>query len=306
MNIRARIIRERNDLGIDNALDTRNKKEITIPIREIKQDRDTVVLDMLQKVPLTVNSFRNDGYVHVSDAINKCLRKFAILQKLEINHPDEKLFDGQAITYAIGISLHDYVRQKFVDTYPNKVYAQWVCTCGAIKTEPMLKSQAARSSQCNICGTRPHRHKEVNFVSKELNVSGSPDLILYLNDLGVYYPIEIKSMAAKSFNELVRPLPDHIVQISFYWYLMQLNKMPLANSASILYVNKEYSFKSVYKEFIVNTPSEESLLSSYIEDLVALENFKKNGKLPLRTFCSSINSPDARKCPVCNYCFDAE
>jgi hypothetical protein len=102
----------------------------------------------------------------------------------------------------------------------------------------------------------------------------------------------------------VRPIPDHVVQVSFYWNIMRACNMPLVDKASILYANKEYSFKMPFKEYTV-VPSEENL-TIYYDDLTALKASKAGGPLPMRVVCSSDASPEAKKCPVCVSCFGCE
>lgn len=265
-------------------------------------DDDTPVIELLKAIKPVSQPYRDDGHIHVSDIVNKCVRKLALMDLLKQRHPEEVIRDGQGITFAIGDALHDYVKSRFIAGHPDKVYADWKCTCGAV-VERAIYNQ--RKAVCEACGTKVHKHSEIPFVDDEFNLGGNPDLLLYLDQYGAYYIIEIKSISAKGYEELVRPMPDHVVQVTFYWYLLKKLGFPVVDRVSILYTNKEFSFKFPYKEYMIK-PSIDRTLAPYLEDLTALTAAKEGGPLPMRTMCGSATAPAAKKCPVCVTCFQME
>lgn len=262
-------------------------------------DEDTPVLEMLKAVRPDTRMFRGGEHIHVSDVISKCVRKIAIMRRMNMRHPQESLMDGHAITYAIGDSLHDYVKAKFRKGHPDKVWAHWLCPCG--KTGHVGTFSARPETVCKHCKLPVDRHNEVAFVDEEFKLSGSPDLLLWLDQYGALYVIEIKSMAAEMWKELVRPLPDHLIQIALYWHIIKKTKMPVVDRTSILYVNKEFSFKFPYKEFMVDPAQID--VQNYLDDLEALKVAGDGGDLPPRVLCGTQEAPEAKKCPVCVTCF---
>lgn len=263
---------------------------------------DTPIMELLKSIAPVSQGYRNDGHVHVSDVVSKCVRKIALMELLNQRHPQEVIRDGQGITFAIGDALHDYVKGRFIAGHPDKVFADWSCLCGETR-ERALYSQ--RKAVCPSCNTPTSKHNEIPFIDDEFNLGGNPDVLLYLDQYGAYYVVEIKSISGKGYDELVRPMPDHVVQVTFYWYLLKKLGYPVVDRVSILYVNKEFSFKMPYKEYMIE-PSVERTLGPYLEDLEALKVARAGGALPPRTMCGTATAPMAKKCPVCVSCFQME
>jgi len=263
------------------------------------EDADTPIIEMLKGIRPESQSFRGGEHVHVSDVISKCIRKIAIMRRMDLRHPQESLMDGHAITFAIGEALHDYVKAKFTKGHPDKVWAEWKCSCGATSHTGTFSSIPTK--QCPECCTAVDKHNEVPFVDPEYMLKGNPDLILWMDQYGAYYVIEIKSIAAEPWKELARPLPDHTVQIAFYWNILKKAGYPVVDKVSILYVNKEFSFKFPYKEFMIDPQAVD--LGIYWDDLAALKASGEGGPLPMRVVCATDSAPEAKKCPVCVTCF---
>lgn len=266
------------------------------------EDTDTPLIELLKATPYVSQKYRGQtgSNVHVSDVISKCLRKIVLMERMELRHPTEKLVEGQGITFAIGDALHDYLTSRFVSGNPDKVWASWSCACGQTRKKGLYSKVS--KFVCEQCDTSLTKHKEVAFPDEELQLTGSPDIILYMDEYGAYYIVELKSMSAAQWKELVRPVPDHVIQISFYWHLLHRAGWPLVNRCSILYANKEFSFKLPYKEFLID-PQVPGRLDPYLEDLQAFRDAREGGDLPTRTFCSSIDSAGAKACPVAVTCF---
>ena len=261
---------------------------------------DTPMLQLLKETPPVMQRHREGDRLHVSDVISKCVRRIVIMERMGVRHPSEKIADGRGITFAIGDALHDYITSRFVQGHPDKVYARWGCACGQT-TEDGIYSRI-REKSCANCGGSLTVHHEIPFAHSALPLTGSPDIVLYMDDYGAYYLIELKSMAGTQWKDLARPLPDHVVQLSFYWKILHDEGYPLVDKASIIYANKEFSFKLPYKEFMID-PQAEGVLDPYIEDIEAVVRARAGGAIPARTFCASPDSPEAKKCPVAVSCF---
>lgn len=262
-------------------------------------ESDTPLIDMLKASRPNTDKFRGGDNVHVSDVISKCVRKIALMRRMNMRHPQEVVYDGLGITFAIGEALHDYVKARFVAGHPDKVWAKWSCVCGEEEYTGLFSDRP--STECSVCGTPVATHNEVPFVHPGYKLSGSPDLLLLLPQHDAFLVTEIKSMAAERWKELCRPLPDHVVQVALYWHIMKHCGFTLVDRCSILYVNKEFSYKLPYKEFFIDPEAVD--LSEYWEDLEELLVSDKGGALPQRKICGSDTAPEARKCPVRVTCF---
>lgn len=266
---------------------------------------DTPIIELLKASPPPTQNFRGKpgGHLHVSDVIGKCLRKIILMERLAMRHPAEKIMDGRGVTFAIGDALGAFVTKRVAAGHADKLWANWRCRCGDTEWKGILRKAVTHT--CEVCGGILDQHNEVAFRDDDWLVTGSPDVILLMDEYGAYYIVELKSMAGETWKELVRPVPDHVIQVTFYWHILHRAGWPLVDHCSILYTNKEFSFKSPYKEFMVN-PQEGNRLQPYLEDLQAFKEARAGGDLPARTFCASIDSPGAKACPVAVSCFGCE
>lgn len=271
-------------------------------VLEYQGTEEAPMLLLLKGSPVTRQSHRKGSNLHVSDLIGKCVRRIALIEHLAIPHPAERLPDGQGITYAIGDALHEYVTSRFTSGSPGRVYASWGCACDATRKIGTF-SEAQRQGTCPECNTALSKHHEIPFIHPDYPLTGSPDVVLRMPEYGgAFFITELKSMAAAQWKELVRPLPEHAVQVSFYWNILHALGLPLVDKVSIVYVNKEYSFKLPYKEFLVD-PRKPGRLDPYMEELSAFTAFRAGGPLPPRTMCASLDTTTAKSCPVCVSCF---
>jgi len=166
-----------------------------------------------------------------------------------------------------------------------------------------LLSEVDPEILCNACKTPRTFYDEVPMRNEEYKIVGTPDLLLYLAAYDAFHINEIKSIAADRWKELVRPLPEHVLQATFYWFLMNALGYKLLDSVSILYVTKGWMFSGVpYKEYTVNAQDMVRRLSSYLEDAKALKAAREGGGLPMRT-CPTDDTPIARKCDARTVCF---
>ena len=183
-----------------------------VPIR----NGEDLALLLLRSCPREMSAFRH-GPLHVSDLLGKCMRKMALSEYLHKPMPAQQLGDSMGLTFAQGVAIHDYVKTKFMQGHPDKLYGRWSCLCGKTVTEERLQHKK-EAPVCPECNTQVNRYKEIDIHDAELDIVGSPDVVLYLADYGVYYPIELKSITYDDWKEMVRPKPDHVLQILFYWF----------------------------------------------------------------------------------------
>lgn len=263
---------------------------------------DTPVTELLKAIPAAVDHFREGDHIHVSDLIKRCVRRIALMRQMHMSQPAEAVRDGMGITFAIGEALHDYVKARFIKGHPDKVYARWMCVCRETQFVGIYRDRP--KELCTTCQQPVDNHHEIAFIHEEYDLQGSPDLLLHLPDYDAFFVTELKSIAANQWKELVRALPDHIIQVALYWYILKACGFTLVDRVSVLYVNKEWSFKLPYKEFIIDPQAVD--LSPYWEDLEALKTALNGGPLPPRVQCGTPDAPDAKKCPVCVTCFQVD
>lgn len=245
------------------------------------------------------NGFRYGDYLHVSDLLHKCVRMVALSNLHDVKIVGNTLYDNDEIAFAIGHSIQEYLTSKLKKTSPTKLYGRWSCACGKCSTETTY-DRAIESGTCQHCDTLLDRYNELFLPNEEYGISGSIDIAL--QEDGHLYVVESKSIKKEDFEGLVRPLPDHVLQTTFYWWLAKENKRPIVNQASIVYTNKAYARASPFKEFIIKPQDYVSRLGDYLEDAKSYKESLKGGPLPVRT-CPSVTSPVAKKCALCALCF---
>ena len=264
----------------------------------------TPLSDLLQKARIFSRPARSTEFLHVSDLVGKCIRKIALAERLKLPPKPQALRLTDLLTFAQGDAIHDVLRSRAAAGGPRAVWGNWECKCGTTSTAtPQLFSDVDPERRCPACKGPLNVYKEVPMLVKDLGIVGNPDLILFLSEFDALHITELKSIAHDAWKELVRPLPDHVIQVLFYWYLMRRLGYSLTDKVSILYATKGWIFSGdAFKEFVVDCPSQVHRLDPYLEDAKAVLAARAGGDLPPRT-CASEQSPDAKKCELCRSCF---
>lgn len=248
---------------------------------------------------------RQTEYLHVSDLVGKCLRKIAITETLGLPPKAQGLSLTDSLTYGQGEIIHDVMKAR-IAAGGALLWGNWQCRCGTTKTSsPCLPREEPRISlgSCPACGGVPDVYVEVPMRDEELKIVGTPDILTYLPELTALHITELKSMSHDMWKELVRPVPDHVIQVVFYWFLMQRLGYRLTNRISIVYVTKGWMFSgNPWKEFTLDAQVEIPRLAPYLEDARAIQVSRAGGSLPVRT-CANERAPVAKKCEVCKTCF---
>lgn len=303
MTIRRRIIERNAQATVQRVL---RKRRSTGPEAAegdiLAVDEEDVTLNLLKSSPPSMSPFRKGEYLHVSDLLGKCMRKLAISEAHDLTVPSQYIHESMMLTFAQGVAMHDHVKGRVFQGHGDNMFGSWECRCGNLRIGPSLYSRV-KGKKCKVCGGEPTKYHELELRDPDLMVIGSPDITIYLPKYGVYYPIEIKSIAHDAWQELARPKPDHILQVLFYWYLLRKLGYPVPSQVSILYVTKGFLFKTPYKEFTVFPEKIISRLDDYIADARALKEARDSGALPSRTHCSNKECKEAKDCHVVNLCF---
>lgn len=292
--------------GVDAAVAKRRGRGTKKPTKQRKRSPRRMdmgdVLTPLLRGPIP-ERFRDGENFHVSDIIHKCTRKLAIHRRFKLPHAQEAIFDGRGLTFTIGDAVHDYIRNKIRIAAPSAIYGGWSCKCGETTVDGTYAE--VKDIVCNNCNLPLTEYQEVELAVPHLMVEGHVDLTFLDDDAFLF--TELKSIAAKSWAELERPIPDHIVQIVTYWELARILDYPVHDKVSILYANKEFSFKSPYKEYVLQPSEHLGRIDGHFEDLQMLVEAVTDERAPLPyRICANPEAPDAKKCEVCNVCFNAD
>lgn len=303
---RKRILARSSPSTVNRVLRSRRKVE---PVDSegdvVLVEEEDVTLSLLKSSPVSLNKFRGGEYLHVSDLLGKCMRKIALSEQHDVAMPSQFIHESMALTFAQGVALHDHVKGRVFNGHGDFMFGSWSCRCGNLHTGTALYKNV-KDKKCKICGGAPTTYHELELRDPDLKIIGSPDITIYLEKYGVYYPIEIKSINHEDWKEIARPKPDHVLQVLFYWYLLKKLGYPVPTQISILYVTKGFLFKTPYKEFAVFPEKVISRLDEYIEEARMLRIARDGGALPNRTFCTSRDCKEAKDCHVANLCFQCK
>lgn len=283
---------------------TANRKVRKGAVVPVKPDSEPLA-SLLERARTEIRAPRRGSHIHVSDLISKCVRKKVLVEMHSIPTPVQRLNLMDAITYRQGDAIHDVLKERAVQGDGSRVWGKWRCRCGFRQVEePCLFSEVDQTILCERCEQPAKTYVEASFLDAELDILGHPDLILYTPETQSFYVTELKSISHEQFKELVRPKPDHVVQVVFYWFLMHRKGMTLADHVSILYATKGYTFRGKpYIEFVINVKAALKTLDPYLEDARAIRAARNGGELPPRVYCAARESPDARSCEAAAVCF---
>lgn len=295
--------RGRRRKGADNTIKPRKRTNIIKPRAKIvtMSDEQDVIVPMLGgRYPQ--DQFRHGEYLHVSDLLYKCIRKIGISDYMNEAIHAETVWPGRALTFRFGHTVQDYLTELLKENEPGKLFGDWTCACGHTHVEQKTWRQIKSTYECEKCGKIPDKYGEVIIRDDELKVVGSIDLTLLMDEF--FYLTEVKSIAAKGWQELNRPKPEHLLQVLFYWHLYKRAGWPLWDRVSVIYVNKEFMFSGVpYKEFWFQPSIIEDRLDDLLSEARELVEYRASGLLPKRTMCQDKDSPDAKKCQFRDICF---
>ena len=246
-----------------------------------------------------------DGHrrLHVSKLVDLCPRQFFLTRTHDIDAPTS-ITSGLHITFAQGRAIEDHVVSQVISTVsPAGLWGVWKCRCGHIRREGVFSNLIT----CARCNTQPTRYGQPTLVYEPWQVVGRPDLTLIINGTHLF-PVEIKSMARRQWEQLREPRGDHVVQALLYHWLMGERNQPTVPYISLVYVAKEFIYGNPYKEFHVDVRTERSqtMLSAALDNARETAEALRTGVIPPRTVCLDSNCTRAKECPVATLCFNLE
>ena len=287
-------------------------EQATIDIREADTNvvpapgEEDFLVSILNRTPREPRHKRPGQHLHVSDLLNRCLRKFALVERHGVSVRPDRLSSSDVFTFAQGDAIHDAAKMMAALAAPETVWGKWSCKCGHLYHEqPCTLSELDMNELCPQCETPTNHYQEVSMRNDELMIVGNPDLILYYRNINAFHVTELKSIANDQWQELARAKPDHVLQVVFYWFLMRELGYRMTNRVSIIYITKGYLFKGKpYKEFVLDPEQELHRLDAYLEEARLVMQSRKNiAILPARVGCTTEHSAQAKKCEVCDICF---
>lgn len=307
MTSRSRLVRKRSVRTSTAAVlrkRTKSKLKTSYKSSDILPFKEGVVLKPLLSGPMS-DSFRHGDFLHVSDLIYKCSRKIALSHRYKRPMKGQEIFDSLGLTFAMGNSMHDYIRNKIAIKHPDKIFGKWSCVCGRTFFTG-TKQEALMESACKHCKGEMHSYGEVQVVHEGMGVTGSIDLTLLVNN--AFIITEIKSMARRYWDELIRPQPEHLIQVLLYWHLAKEAGYSIHDKVSIIYAVKDFIFQNPYKEFVLQPSKVIHRIEDYLRDAILLRAAitNKEAPLPVRLLCPNIDSPEARKCDLSTICFNTD
>lgn len=261
------------------------------------------ITDILAKSRAMGRPARQTEYLHVSDLIGKCLRKIAIIETMGMPSKPQSLSLTDSLTYAQGDAIHEVMKQRVTAGGNKLVWGNWTCKCEKTTTKSPCLFSEVDPTPCRFCDVSTTRYVEVPMRDKELKIVGTPDLLTLIPEHSALYPSELKSISHEVWKDLVRPIPEHVIQVLFYWFLMNRLGYRLANRVSIVYVTKGWLFHgNPFKEFTLDATECLYRLDPYLEAARDIHANRAGGSLPKR-ICDNERSPEAKKCEVCRTCF---
>lgn len=247
-------------------------------------------------------------YTHVSALIGICPRRhlLAHVNKLErMNSVNASM----RLVWALGRAAEHHVRTQFIEAMQYRtILGTWACKCGHAKVEGFHDE---RIGACPRCRTKPNQYRECPLFDHEARITGSPDLLYVRPDNSKVRVVECKSIKKDDFEKLTRPKADHILQGMAYNELLKINGLPQDNSITVVYVCKDYQFKSPYKEFeIVRTAEHDAMLLNMWNnaDIIA-QGIRDNAdgrevQMPDKlNLCHSPEATTAKSCDCVGICF---
>jgi len=216
----------------------------------------------------------NDGYLHVSDLVDICIRQFALARKHRIKL-ERRPSSVERVLWKIGNALEEHVAECLI----------------------------ARFGHDRIL-------RDLHLRNDEYKIMGRPDIVVISNDAQI--AVECKSINIRDFERLERPHGNHVLQALLYRWLLDRDmvgrcSLPVHKEVIIFYTAKDYARMTPYKEFHVDSLAESSIaqMKMALDLALELKQSEEAGELPPRLLCSKDSCSRAKGCPVSKLCFEA-
>lgn len=253
-------------------------------------------------------------YVHVSDLLkNRADNRFCIREHVLRYYDKPTRSKGtvppkMSLLWDTGNLIGDYVVvKKLIEKSPDLgklVWGDWECdSCGNI-SRFCYRDDAYGATGCS-CGCTRFHYKEVDLREDDVRLVGHPDLLIRLTD-GTIIIYEIKTIdrADIDFTSINRPLGDHHMQVSYYYYLLKKRGFKVSKRVRFLYIDRDISNLYREKPFVelVEDALSVARVQSGIDTCKLAVSHIQSRTLPDR-ICDSPTCTRATKCTVVASCF---
>lgn len=259
------------------------------------------------------------AYLHLSSLIGACARR-EVLSGISPNGRTHNPFSADRVVWAMGRAAEHHVRTQFIAARRREgILGRWECRCGHTVVEGFYNSR----TRCERCRGHANTFNELALYDHQHKIFGNPDLIYLRPDNNKRRVVEIKSMNAADFGDLVRPRPDHVTQALGYTRLGNIEGLDMDTHASVVYVCKDYRVRprstdknqvgGIYREFSVSE-ADNPTVSAVLDDMWQRADrirswrsaYEAGNTLPLPErlpVCASDTSTVAKGCDQCVGCF---
>lgn len=253
---------------------------------------------------------RSHETVHASDITKEdfCPRQVALLHLHEKEKKDEFIGTALQATFDIGNAVGDMVPEQWAG---DAAIGNWECLrCGdraTFTTKP--KKVCKHGGWCHF------KYEEVNFISKQYDVSGGIDVFFDLGGLKKVVT-ELKIINVADFDKIVAPLAEHRIRTAMYLKLIDDSSHPFkssinVNEGRVLYVSRGFGKKNTdhageilpFKEYVVTR--DDAAVQPYLDKAMAVKVFKETGVVP-KGICKSLDDKACKKCAVVSECWAHE
>lgn len=256
---------------------------------------------------------REDFRIHVSSLI-KVEKPWAFCPREQtINYFESRerqprgLTPGFKLLFKMGHAIHALICESFRDSrYGDAMWGRWTCRCGRLDFQGQRPDFRSR---CRICRQPADQYHEYHLEVLKYRLVAHPDMLLKWGKR--YYLYEFKTIDRKDvdFATLTAPLGDHVLQASFYFWVMKWLGFDVSPMIRYVYVDRSTTklftmggSNPVYKEFTVKTsPSER--IKPFVGKAQQVMTAIETRVLPPK-ICDSINCTRAKNCSVAISCFE--
>lgn len=211
---------------------------------------------------------RVDHNIHVSNLIEFCPREFALCDQRGFNfNPGKKIYPGLALTFKIGHAIHRIIQD-------------------ALKHSGMMVLD------------------EVNLALPvgKFMITGTNDGLIKLVGKKRLRIVEIKSISAEEYKDLMEAKINHECQLSLYlWKAKKLSIHAIhPDYGFIIYVCKGHRVDPIK---IFPVARNDRFLEGVEKKVESLKTFSETGELPARV-CTTRHAMMAKRCSCKTWCFE--
>lgn len=270
---------------------------------DLDADAFKTILDTKDKVAQRSRT-GTPGYTHVSTLCSDvCPRHYAI-NVVHEREDWEAVTGGHRLMWAYGRTAEAHIRAHLTqgDVFGYQIYGDWRCPCKRTKhvgTKPKM------DRLCPKCELPMTVYYEQPWRDHDNKIVGNPDLGAFIGRY--YFPVEIKSMSKDLWDNLTKPLAEHVNQALLYRYLAKINGMMVHDKVMIVYAKKEFKWGSPYKVYVVDvtTPQYVGMLERSIELARNILRAIETRNMPKRLGnCTDIASGRSKRCPAAITCYN--